>query len=165
MKTILPNAPNESKTIERHNIMFSSPPYRQVRHTKCVSLLSPFLRHLNMGTLALVMFVALALLITTRGKDSETRRSAPTKATKTEIIIDNLSFSPDTLRLPAADLKVTWINRGYVAGLVASADNQFKKSPVLKTGQHFSNSFAPARTYSYICPISPRVPVGEITTK
>jgi hypothetical protein len=55
------------------------------------------------------MFVALALLITTCGKDPETRRSAPTKATKPEIIIDNLSVSPDTLRLPAADLKVTWI--------------------------------------------------------
>jgi len=110
------------------------------------------------------MFIALALLITTRGKDSETRRSAPTKAPETEIIIDNLSFSPDTLRLPAADLKVTWINRGYVADLVASADNQFKKSPVLKTGQRFSNTFAAAGTYSYICSI-PRVPAGEITAK
>jgi hypothetical protein len=129
--------------------MFSSPPYRQVRHTKCVSVLSPFLRHLNMGTLALVMFVALALLIATRGKDSETRRSAPTKATKTEIIIDNLSFSPDTLRLPAADLKVTWIDRGYVADLVASADNQFKKSPVLKTGAALLQQLRP-RTNSLL---------------
>jgi plastocyanin len=165
MKTILPSAPNESKTIERHNIMFSSPPYRRVRHTKCVSVLSPFLRHLNTGTLVLVMFVALALLITTCGKDSETRRSAPTKATKPEIIIDDLSFSPDTLRLPAADLKVTWINRGYAADPVASAHNQFKKSPVLKTGQRFSSSFAPARTYSYICSIPSRVPAEEITAK
>jgi plastocyanin len=145
--------------------MFSSPPYRRVRHTKCVSVLSPFLRHLNTGTLVLVMFVALALLITTCGKDSETRRSAPTKATKPEIIIDDLSFSPDTLRLPAADLKVTWINRGYAADPVASAHNQFKKSPVLKTGQRFSSSFAPARTYSYICSIPSRVPAEEITAK
>ena len=67
-----------------------------------------------MGTLALAMFVALALLSTIRSKDSETRRSAPTKATKPEVIIDNLSFSPDTLRLPAS-LKVTWINRDYVS--------------------------------------------------
>ena len=145
--------------------MSVSSSHYQRRIARRVTVLSPFLRHLNMGTLALVMFVALALLITTRGKDSETRRSAPTKATKPEIIIDNLSFSPDTLRLPAADLKVTWINRGYVADLVASADNQFKKSPVLKTGQHLSNSFAPARTNSYICSIPPRVPTGEITAK
>src|ERR1700745_3305390 len=115
MKTILPTAPNESKTIERHNIMFSSSPYLRVRHTKCVSVISPFLRHLNTGILALFMFVALALLITTRGKESKTRRSTPIKVPKPEIIIDNLSFSPDTLRLPAADLKVTWVNRGYAA--------------------------------------------------
>jgi Icc protein len=107
------------------------------------------------------MFVAFALLSSTRGKDSKARRSAPTKATKTEIIIDNLSFSPDTLRLPAADLKVTWINRGYVADLVASADNQFKKSPVLKEGQRFSNTFATPGTYSYLCSIHPRV-TGKI---
>jgi plastocyanin len=107
------------------------------------------------------MFVALALLITTRGKDSETRRSAPTKATKTEIIIDNLSFSPDTLRLPAADLKVTWTNHDSVPHVVMGADDQFKKSPVLKTGQRFSNTFATAGTYSYLCSIHPRM-TGKI---
>jgi len=32
------------------------------------------------------MFVALALLSTTRGKESETRGSAPTKARKTEVV-------------------------------------------------------------------------------
>jgi len=163
MKTILPSAPNESKTIERHNIMFSSPPYRRVRHTKCVSVISPFLSHLNMGTLALVMFVALALLITTRGKDSETRRSAPTKATKTEIIIDNLSFSPDTLRLPPV-LKVTWIARDYVPQAVASAGNQFKKSAVLKTGQSIFHTFATTGTYSFLCSIPPHT-TGEIIIK
>jgi hypothetical protein len=110
---ILPSAPNESKTIERHNIMFSSPPYVRTRLTKGMSVLSPCLRHLTTGTLALFIFVALALLITTRGKEYETRRSAPPKVPKTEIIIDNLTFSPDTLRLPAG-LKVTWINRDYV---------------------------------------------------
>ena len=114
MKTILPIAHNESKTIERHHKMFSSPPYIRMPTIKCVSLLPLFLRHLNMGTLALAMFVALALLSTIRSKDSATRRSAPTKATKPEVIIDNLSFSPDTLRLPAS-LKVTWINRDYVS--------------------------------------------------
>jgi len=31
---------------------------------------------------------------------------------------------------------------GHGGGFGASADNQFKKSPVLKTGQHFSSSLA-----------------------
>jgi plastocyanin len=141
--------------------MLASLSHYQKRTARCVTVLSPFLRHVNTRTLAFVMFVAFALLSSTRGKDSKTRRSAPTKATKTGIIIDNLSFSPDTLRLPAADLKVTWINRGYVADLVASADNQFKKSSVLTEGQRFSNTFATAGTYSYLCSIHPRM-TGKI---
>jgi hypothetical protein len=42
---------------------------------KCLSVLSPFLKHLNMGTLALIMFVALALLSTSHGKESETKKT------------------------------------------------------------------------------------------
>lgn len=57
--------------------MFTSP----VHHKKCtpgkVSMLPMFLRHLNTGTLALLLFVALSLLSTTRGKELESRESAP----------------------------------------------------------------------------------------
>ncbi len=49
-----------------------------------MSVLSPFLRHLNPGTLAIVMFVALALLSTSRGKETETGGSPLTEVTKTE---------------------------------------------------------------------------------
>jgi hypothetical protein len=63
-----------------------------VRHQKaparCVSVISSFLRHLNMGTLAFIMFVGFALLSTTRGKEAETRQPAPVEATKSEVIID-----------------------------------------------------------------------------
>jgi len=55
---------------------------------RCVSVLSPFLRHLNTGTLAFIMFVALALLSTTRGKEAETREPAPAGTTKSEVVID-----------------------------------------------------------------------------
>ena len=55
-------------------------------------MLTPLIRHVNTGTLAFVLFVALALLSATHGKDSETRESAPLKATKTEVVIDNLAF-------------------------------------------------------------------------
>ena len=41
-----------------------------------------------MGTLAFIMFVALALLSNTRGKEAETRELAPVETTKSEIIID-----------------------------------------------------------------------------
>ena len=62
--------------------------HHQKRPARCVSVLSPFLRHLNTGTMAFIMFVALALLSTTRGKEAETRESAPAGTTKSEVVID-----------------------------------------------------------------------------
>jgi hypothetical protein len=51
-------------------------------------LLLPFLRHVNMQTLALLMFVGFAVLNTTRGNDAET--TEPGLAGNTELhIIDN----------------------------------------------------------------------------
>jgi hypothetical protein len=41
-----------------------------------------------MGTLAFIMFVALALLSNTRGKEAETRELTPAGTTKSEVIID-----------------------------------------------------------------------------
>jgi hypothetical protein len=41
-----------------------------------------------MGTLAFVLFIALALLNTMRGKEPETRESAPIETTRSEVIID-----------------------------------------------------------------------------
>jgi hypothetical protein len=64
--------------------MFSSPIYYRTRRPRSVSVLSPFLRHLNPGTVAFAMFVALALLSPTRGKEAEARGSALTEARKTE---------------------------------------------------------------------------------
>jgi hypothetical protein len=56
-------------------------PYRKPA-VRRVTVLTPFIRHVNTGALAFVMFVALALLSTTHGKDSETRGSAPSKVSQ-----------------------------------------------------------------------------------
>jgi len=143
--------------------MSGSPaPYRKSA-TGCVSALTPFLRHVNTGTLAFVLFVAVALLSTTRGREAETRESASAKAIKTEVVIDTFTFSPRTFTVPP-DATVTWINHDNVPHVVTSAEDQFKKSPVLKTGQRFSNTFATTGTYSYFCSIQPRM-TGKIAVK
>jgi len=147
--------PKHTKT----HFMSASPVHRQ-KHAKCVTVLSPFLRHLNTGTLASVMFLALAFLSSTHGKNPETRESVPSKATKTEVVIDNFSFSPQTFTVPVGTT-VTWTNHDKAGHTVTSADNQFKKSPVLKTGERFSNTFATAGTYSYFCSIHHRM-TGKI---
>jgi hypothetical protein len=51
-------------------------------------MLSPFLWHINMGALALIMFVAFALLSTSHGKDAETRGPAPVGILTSNVIID-----------------------------------------------------------------------------
>ena len=68
--------------------MSASPIHYPKPTTRCVTVLTPFLRHLNTGTLAFIMFVALALLSNTRGKEAETRELAPVETTKSEVIID-----------------------------------------------------------------------------
>ncbi len=109
--------------------MFASPLHHQKHTARRVSVLCPLLKHLNTGTLAFTMFVAVALLNSTHGKDSETRASAPVKAIKTEVAIDNFSFSPHTLTLPAR-APATWTNHHNVPHVVAGTENQFQKSAV-----------------------------------
>jgi plastocyanin len=136
--------------------MLASPTHYQKRAARSVSVTSPLLRHLNMDTLALVLFVALALLTTMRGRESATRESVPAKAAKSEVVIDNLSFSPKTFTA-STGATVTWTNYDNVPQLVTGADNQFQKSPGFKAGRIFSNIFATAGTDSYFCSIHPRM--------
>jgi len=98
-----------------------------------------------------------------RGKEAETKASIPVKANRTEVVIDNFSFSPKTTVVPIG-ATVTWTNHDNVPHVIMSDDDQFNKSPVLKTGQSFSNAFATAGTYSYFCSIHPRMR-GKIIVK
>ncbi|HEV3147867.1 MAG TPA: cupredoxin domain-containing protein [Chthoniobacterales bacterium] len=143
--------------------MFVSRVHHQKHTARRVSAVSPILKHLNTGTLAFAMFVALALLSSTHGKDFQTRDPAPVTTTKTKVTIDNFSFSPNALTL-SVGATVTWINDDNAPHVVSSADNQFKKSTVLKTGQTFSHTFAATGTYSYFCSIDPRM-TGKIIVK
>ena len=143
--------------------MSASPtPYRKPT-TKCVTVLTPFLRHLNTGTLAIFLFVALASLTSIPGREVETKGSIPIEVGKNEIAIADFSFSPKMFIVPAG-ATVTWINHDKVPHVISSADNQFQKSTLLQPGQSFSNTFATGGTYSYFCSIHPRM-TGEIIVK
>jgi plastocyanin len=148
---------------QKTQFMSASPVHRQKQATKCATVFSQFLRRLNTATLAFVMFVAHPFMSRKQGKNPETKESIPSKATKTEVVIDNLNFSQPTITVPVG-ATVTWTNHDNVAHTVTSPDNQFKKSPVLKAGERFSNTFATAGTYSYFCSIHHRM-TGKIIVK
>jgi plastocyanin len=143
--------------------MLASPLQSQKANRRNASVISPLRRTINTGNLAIVLFVALAVLSTIRGKEAETTKAGLAKSTKSEVVIDNFSFSPQTFTLPAG-ATITWTNRDNMPHTVTSADNRFSKSPVLKPGQSFSNTFAAAGTYSYFCSIHPRM-TGKIIVK
>src|ERR1700745_943620 len=169
---MLPMKTSLKPNLENTALLFASPVHHQKHTAERVSVLSPILKHVNTGTLTFAMFVGLALLsspvvalqfIFTQSRGSQTRESAPVKVTKTEVAIDNFSFSPNTLTLSVGGT-VTWTNHDNVPHVVSSADNQFKNSPLLKTGQSFSHTFATMGTYSYFCSIHPRM-TGKIIVK
>ncbi len=111
--------------------MTTSPAYYPRSASKCVTVLTPFLRHLNTGTLAIFLFVALAALTSIRGREVETKGVG-----KNEIAIADFSFSPKMFIVPAG-ATVTWANHDKAPHVISSADNQFEKSTLLRQGRAF----------------------------
>jgi plastocyanin len=82
--------------------------------------------------------------------------------TPTEVRVDNFTFAPDTLTVPA-NSTVTWVNKDDVPHVIASTDGLFK-SKALDTDDKYSYTFAKAGTYSYYCSIHPKM-VGKIVVQ
>ena len=163
LKAILSMTESLKPNRRKIHIMTTSPAYYPRSATKCVTVLTPFLRHLNTGTLAIFLFVALASLTSIRGREVEPKGSIPVEAGKNEIAIADFNFSPKMFTVPAGET-VAWINHDKVPHVISSADNQFQKSPPLQPGRSFSNTFATRGTYSYFCSVHPRM-TGKIIVK
>jgi plastocyanin len=74
-----------------------------------------------------------------------------------EVKIDNFSFGPATLTVPAGTT-VTWINRDDIPHTVVSADDpKAFKSKVLDTDEKFSFAFSKPGTFPYFCSIHPKM--------
>ena len=84
------------------------------------------------------------------------------KSSPTEVRVDNFSFGPETLTVPA-NSTVTWVNKDDVPHVIASNDGLFK-SKALDTDDKFSFTFNKAGTYSYYCSIHPKM-VGKIVVQ
>jgi plastocyanin len=73
----------------------------------------------------------------------------------TEVKIDNFSFGPQSLTVPAGTT-VTWTNRDDIPHTAVSTDGTFK-SKVMDTDEKFSYTFTKAGTFPYYCTIHPKM--------
>jgi plastocyanin len=84
--------------------------------------------------------------------------------TVSEVKIDNFSFSPTTLTVPAGTT-VTWTNRDDIPHTVVSTDDpRIFKSKVLDTDEKFSFTFSKPGTYPYFCSIHPKM-TGKVVVQ
>jgi plastocyanin len=77
-------------------------------------------------------------------------------ASAAEVKIDNFSFGPTTLTVPAGTT-ITWKNNDDVPHVVSSDDGKMFKSKALDTDDHFSFTFTKPGTYNYYCAIHPKM--------
>ncbi len=103
-----------------------------------------------------VLVGALAIGIGTIGAGQRNfLASAQQKPETTEVKIDNFSFGPATLTVPAGTT-ITWTNRDDIPHTVVSTDGVFK-SKVLDTDEKFTFTFSKAGAYPYFCSIHPKM--------
>jgi plastocyanin len=96
-----------------------------------------------------------------RGRGNSTA-GAQQKPSSTEVKIDNFSFGPGTVTIPAGTT-VTWTNHDDIPHTVVSTETSFK-SKVMDTDEKFSFTFSKAGTYTYFCSIHPKM-TGKIVVQ
>ena len=100
--------------------------------------------------------------VSARAVAHEAALDSQTKAESTEVKIDNFSFGPQTLTVPAGTT-VTWTNRDDIPHSVVSSEGAFK-SRAMDTDDKYSFTFAKAGTYSYFCGLHPKM-TGKVVVQ
>jgi plastocyanin len=103
---------------------------------------------------AAILAMAFALTAGTRPNLAVSPGDKP--ASGAEVKIDNFSFGPASVTVPAGTT-VTWTNNDDVPHVVTSDDNKMFKSKALDTDDRFSFTFTKPGTYNYYCAIHPKM--------
>src|SRR5260370_28686976 len=109
--------------------------------------------HLSLPAAALL---ALSLALSQASKARPATSDQNNSSENYQVKIDNFSFGPATLTVPAGTT-VTWVNQDDVPHNIVSTDGKTLKSPVLDTDQKFSYTFNTAGPSPYPCAIHPKV--------
>jgi len=90
--------------------------------------------------------------------------NAQQNTSTSEVKIDNFSFSPAVLSVPAGTT-VTWTNRDDIPHTVVSSDDpKAFKSKVLDTDEKFTFTFSKPGAYPYFCSVHPKM-VGKVVVQ
>jgi len=84
-------------------------------------------------------------------------------AAPVEVKIDNFSFAPAVITVPAG-ATVRWTNRDDIPHTVVSDDHTTFKSKPLDTDEQFTYTFTKPGTYSYFCSIHPKM-TGKVVVQ
>ena len=109
----------------------------------------------------IALAISLGLPATGSGQSTATALQEA-KAAPVEVKIDNFSFSPATITVPAGTT-VRWTNRDDIPHTVVS-DKEIFKSKTLDTDDQFSYSFTKPGTYDYFCSIHPKM-TGKVVVQ
>ena len=107
-------------------------------------------RNVTRLTLGLFVFAGAMLL----GNGHATAANAT--PTTVEIRIDNFSFGPTSVTVPAGT-EITWVNHDDIPHTVTSDDKTTFKSHPLDTDDKFTFKFEKPGTYQYFCSIHPKM--------
>ena len=107
-----------------------------------------------------VLALSLVLVSGAIGRPSVT--AAQEKPATNAVTIDNFSFGPMELTIPAGT-EVTWINRDDIPHVIMSVDHKFR-SRALDTDDKYSFKFQDPGTYEYFCAVHPKM-TGKIIVK
>jgi len=116
----------------------------------------------SVSTVVLFVAAVLALEGGVARRQSQVVQAQEKQSSATEVKIDNFSFGPATITIPAGTT-VTWVNRDDIPHTVVSTDKVFK-SKVLDTDEKFSYTFAKPGEYPYFCSIHPKM-TGKVVVQ
>ena len=111
-------------------------------------------------SLVLAGLVVLSFALLNSGHTQLVASEQNSSGNQYQVKIDNFSFAPVTLTVPAGTT-VTWVNQDDVPHNIVSSEGKTLKSPVMDTDEKFSYTFATAGTYPYYCGIHPKM-IGKV---
>jgi plastocyanin len=115
-------------------------------------------------SLSLAAALMVTLIVATAASHAHLGSGSSKSAPPTEIKIDNFSFAPVKVTVPAGST-VKWTNRDDIPHTVVSEDTVTFKSQVLDTDQEFAHTFRKAGTYRYFCSVHPRMTAEVVVTE